>query len=965
MDSVCVDEETAAALLGGRLSADDARRIEEHADGCSSCREFISALAAVAAPSTPRLPSSRGSPASADVARADEVSPLAPTGVDAPRANSVPILARGDKLGRYVVLERIGVGGMGVVYAAYDPDLDRRVAIKLLRGLRAPAEIARARLMREAQALARLNDPHVVAVHDIGTFADQVFISMEFVDGGTVTQWLKLQRPWRDVLALYLLAARGLAAAHRAGLVHRDFKPDNVLVGKDGRPRVTDFGLARDLGRSDGPDAQSPSSSSSSSSPSPGALPLTQDGAVIGTPAYMAPEQHDGRPADARSDQYSFCVALYEGLFGARPTPDAVEAPRAGATRVPARIRRILARGLSRDAAARYPTMDALIAELSFDPAARLRRRALAAGLVAVAAAAVAVPLAITHRQGRLCSGGAARFAAVWTPARKAEIRAAILGTPVSWAAGAADQVVDTIDRYGRDWAAMYTDACEANRVRGVETDNVLELRMGCLQSQLDDVNALAGALAHTDKARVGRVIQAARGLTPVDRCADVVTLSAPPPPAPAQRAAVEKLRQRAPSANALYATGDWAEAQKQADALVAEARPVGYAPVTADALLLQAQIAGRRSDFTVAEKSFFDAAVTAESAGADDVAALAWTRLFGAQSDAGHFDDAARTLALAEATIGRMRGRHREIAGRLYRYKSDYERLLGHYPVSIADALKSLEESEAALGPTHLDTGFALGAVGTAYGSAENHQKALEYHERANRIIFAVYPPGHPQRDGFLTNLAADYANVGRWDDSINVLLELERAMQARSGKPTMELAYLYVGLADCMHHLQKFDKALDYAKKSLAVRESLAGPNFPDNALSLEYMSQEELALHHPKEALADAERAVAISDAPKPPAQSIVQALVFAGDAAAPLGARDKAKAYYTRAVAIAVAQKQPTIKFVGASFGLAKLAWAAGDRVRARADVEAALAALPDEPANAQALDELRGWLGAHR
>src|SRR3954453_18295126 len=175
-----------------------------------------------------------------------------PLGPQPPRQPGEP-LPRGSAVGRYVVLERIGSGGMGVVYAAYDPELDRKVALKLLRPDRAGAVgEAALRLQREAQAIARLSDPHVVAVYDAGTLGEQVFVAMEFVEGRTLREWLKAEpRSWSEILKAFLAAGRGLAAAHDAGLVHRDFKPDNVLLGGDGRVKVADFGLARPVGEAD------------------------------------------------------------------------------------------------------------------------------------------------------------------------------------------------------------------------------------------------------------------------------------------------------------------------------------------------------------------------------------------------------------------------------------------------------------------------------------------------------------------------------------------------------------------------------------------------------------------------------------------------------------------------------------------------------------------------------------------
>jgi serine/threonine protein kinase len=243
-----------------------------------------------------------------------------------PAATSVAnSLARGAAVGRYVILSRLGGGGMGVVYAAYDPDLDRKVAIKLLRpGRRTDAASeGRARLMREAQAMARLDHPNVVGVLDVGTFEDQVFIAMELVDGLSLMHWMRQGHRWRDVRERFIQAGRGLAAAHAAGIVHRDFKPDNVVIGKDGRARVLDFGLARaakseaDTEETAGPDGDVSVRSGSGSLE----RTLTQTGSLLGTPSYMSPEQWTSQPADAKSDQFSFCVAPGRGSTGGVPLP--------------------------------------------------------------------------------------------------------------------------------------------------------------------------------------------------------------------------------------------------------------------------------------------------------------------------------------------------------------------------------------------------------------------------------------------------------------------------------------------------------------------------------------------------------------------------------------------------------------------------------------------------------------------
>ena len=299
------------------------------------------------------------------------------------------------KIGRYRVLERRGEGAMGVVYAALDERLGRKVAIKLLHPHFAGDPTGRARLLREAQAMARLRHDNVVLIYDVGTHGadeEQVFIAMELVEGCNLDAWLRqAPRSLEERLAVFLQAGRALAAAHRAGVLHRDFKPENVLVDAGGRARVLDFGLARALAA---PAAGDPEDSLSE--------PLTRTGSILGTPAYMAPEQLRGDPVDARADQFSFCVALYDALYGERPFAAVqrfqplriVHVPKD--SRVPGAVRRALLRGLAEDPAARFPDMDALLAALR-PPIPR--RRGWLAGLPLVAGAGIGAWMAAAARE--------------------------------------------------------------------------------------------------------------------------------------------------------------------------------------------------------------------------------------------------------------------------------------------------------------------------------------------------------------------------------------------------------------------------------------------------------------------------------------------------------------------------------------------------------------------------------------
>ncbi len=295
-----------------------------------------------------------------------------------------PTLSRGTTIGRYMVLELLGEGGMGSVYCAYDPQLSRKVALKLLKPDLGSPE-AKLRILREAQAMAQVNHPNVVAIYDVGTHDDEVFLAMELVDGQTLRQWLKVERPWREKLRTLIAAGRGLSAAHHRGLVHRDVKPDNVLVGADGRARVTDFGLARAEAEME-PSQSIPSAAlqlklkdvSVSSD-------ITANGTVVGTAGYMPLEQLLARGVDAKSDQFSFAVTTWFALFGKSPYPSTTlpeylhdlehrtpVAPEG--TRVPAALTRALIKALSKDPSARFESLDALLDVLERDPTQRLKQ---------------------------------------------------------------------------------------------------------------------------------------------------------------------------------------------------------------------------------------------------------------------------------------------------------------------------------------------------------------------------------------------------------------------------------------------------------------------------------------------------------------------------------------------------------------------------------------------------------------
>ncbi len=397
-------------------------------------------------------------------------------------------------MGRYLVLDPIGIGGMGVVYAAFDPELGRRIALKVLHtgamdGVpAAQANMSRAMLLSEAQAMARLCHPNVASVFDVGMCGNRLFVAMEYIEGKALSAWLREEsRSWQEIRDAFVAAGRGLAAAHGAGIVHRDFKPDNVLIGNDSRVRVMDFGLARSVDGLVGADFSARFS-------------------LAGTPAYMAPEQLAGQLGDALSDQYSFCVALYEAWFHTRSLPgsdnelmSAIEAqarPMPVRSRPPALQCRCLARGLSRVPRERFLTMNQLIDALASTPRRNLHRWWIAA-LVSVVMLAGAVVVA--GRPESVCTGSRQQASTIWHDSRRGAALQAFRRTAKPFAMDVFVHTSEVIDRWEDQWADAHQDACEATRVRGDQSDEVLSLRMACLDRRLRQASAFTARLTHAD----------------------------------------------------------------------------------------------------------------------------------------------------------------------------------------------------------------------------------------------------------------------------------------------------------------------------------------------------------------------------------------------------------------------------------------------------------------------------------
>jgi tetratricopeptide (TPR) repeat protein/predicted Ser/Thr protein kinase len=838
------------------------------------------------------------------------------------------------RVGGYVILRELGSGGMGVVYAGYDERLDRRVAIKLLRDARGN-EAARARLHREAQAMARLAHPNVITVHEVGIHEGQLFVAMEFVAGKTLGAWMRERgspRPWPEVLEVFIAAGRGLAAAHEAGLVHRDFKPENVMVGDDGRVRVMDFGLARvdasELVRTGEVVAESSSSSR-----------LTQTGVVMGTPAYMSLEQFDGAELDARSDQFSFCVALYEALHGERPfagesVRQLVRALEHGEVRtapagtsVPTWLRSVIVKGLAKDRAQRWPSMRALLEALADDPAPRRRRWAAAAMVVAMLGGATWAVAAQLRADARVCQIGEEHLAGIWDAERRAEIERAILGTELSYAPGTWERVEQGLDEYTQQWLAAREQACEATH-NGEQSQELLDLRMACLDERLRHVRATVDVLAEADETVTKKAAEAVANLPRLERCADVDALRAsiPPPEDPQVARRVEVLDEQLARAEALEKAGKYAEGLVLADAVVAEATTLGYEPVLTRAWLRQGILQELMGEDEAAEATLERAYASAVGQQMPVEAASASGRLvYVVGAKLGRYQEGRRWAKDAEplaraADTHDTRTVYRNSLGAIAWAEGNLEEARGYVEQGLAI-------KESALGPEHPDVAASLNNLGLVLNSQGNYEEARDYHSRALAIFEKALGPEHPDTARSVNNLGYVAESLGNHEEARDYF---ERGLAISKEALGPEHPYL----ATCLNNvgrvansLGNYEEARGYLERSLAIREKTVGLEHPDTARVLTNLGKLAESQGKYEEARSYHQRALTIFEkALGPEHSSVASAHANLGSVAHSEGKYEEARGYHERALAIwekALGPEDPYVAFALTSLGKALL------------------------------------------
>jgi len=838
-------------------------------------------------------------------------------------------LSPGTRLGRYVVLEELGTGGMGMVFAAYDPELNRKVALKLLkpRSRERKRKSSSNRLLQEAQALAKLAHPNVITVYDVGTYGEQVFVAMELVEGDTLRGWMREKtRRWDEVLEVFIPAGRGLAAAHAANLVHRDFKPENVLIGRDGRVRVMDFGLARpmrgdtmtgSLGHSEDDAPADDPLEAAGGEPAQGsgvANPLlTQTGSTLGTPAYMAPEQHLGQATDARSDQFSYCVSLFHALFGARPFDGADAAaltiqkskaqitPPPNLSRVPSWVRRHVWRGLDPDPEQRFENMDRLLGALSDDPRVRRRKVLAIAGATLAVAGGVGGIQYWRNRAPSVCLEGPDKLDAIWNDARADTVGTALSSLELPGMDTAWGTARSSLDAYGESWTQMYTEACEATHVRGEQSARLLELRRSCLQERLDEVDSWATLLSDPTPAMGARAARAAMHISALSACADTEALASAvdPPQGDSLRDAVSALRSDLARVKVMADLGQYDEAVALARATYDASSTVDYPPVFAEARFRLGQAQGMRGDTEAAEDNLEEAQWKGASVKHDAIAAAAASalvHLVGHQR--GDHEDGLGWSRHAEAAIKRIGARGsmearllhdvgviRSDAGDFVRAATDLQRAIEVYAtvpaseVDQIDATRSLAEvylrqgkqdaaesafadaakrSAVIFGDGHPDVALANVGLAQVLDARGRHDDALTKMGAALASARAVYPATDPALIPLLEALSRSHSEHGdhaRAVEQKRAVLELQRA---RLGDHPQVAQVLYE-IGRSQEEARAPSQARESHMQALRMWERTRGDDHPDLAFALTSLGLLDVQSQDPSTAVERLERAL----------------------------------------------------------------------------------------------------------
>ena len=868
---------------------------------------------------------------------------VAPVGTPTVDPNPVfepPAPDRLRQLGRYIILGHLGSGGMSVVHEAYDPELDRKVALKILRGI--PGGVStQGRLLREGQALARITHANVVRVYDVGIDQGQVFIAMERIQGVTLRVWLaSAARSLPEILAVFIAAGRGLAEAHAAGIIHRDFKPENALIDATGTLRIVDFGLARGFGEDGERDP-----AALPSSPTLG-LPITQVGAVIGTLAYMAPEQLAGASIDARVDIFAFCVALFEAVYGARPFAGETAAeqlasiargPAVPATRrIKPELHAAIVRGLAADPKDRWPSIAALTDRLQ--ALARPSRRGAAALVLLAGVAGVGVFMAMPAA-AQPCSSVGQEIAETWSPQIAASVGEALGVDEGGFVDATWRRALPQLDGYAGRWSDTRLAVCEA-REQGAVSERLHDLEVGCLASRREALAATVAVIRRRGPAIVDELEELVETLPDLASCRDPARVQVrwAPPDDPAAAARVTALEARLADAEASMTGGDVARAEELLAGIKAELEGLAVPALVADLARVEGMLAarqGRAESMFAAERRRFASSLTI---GDHEAAALAAAELVGATEEPGAaqaWQAVAEALlegpgahALARATLDLKVGEAAQDRGDLHLALRTFEQGL------------ALAREDAGV-PWTLHLSLLQQALGlmAALGRYDNQEATLT---ELLTIVTDRRAEGHPEQIRARTFMAEGWVQRGDFEKASALLDEAATAI-ARGGVTRRDLSFEIATLRALIAGLR-----LDVPAFDVAFAQALSLASTPKDRLRLfSYAGSTYSNAGQLERAIAAFEAGIAAVGDDAPPAlalrrfeiQGLLAGLYLQVDRL------DDAEANYAAVLQATTAQPGPLAFFgIEAKAGLGDVLLRRGKTAEARREIEEALAML---------------------
>ncbi|PCC66446.1 Serine/threonine protein kinase [Nannocystis exedens] len=839
-------------------------------------------------------------------------------------------------IGPFIVERKLGEGAMGVVFVGYDRKLERKVALKLVRRQLLGNPAVRERMIREAQAMARLSNPHVVQVYQVGDHDGGIYMAMEYVEGETLSEWLRsAPRPWQRILRTLCDAGRGLAAAHAAGLVHRDFKPDNVLVDAAGRARVLDFGLVQAEGSAEEQAERSTRAASldhelaatapgePSRSTAPGTEPLdrsnllhwsvrlTQMGNVLGTPAYMSPEQHFGRPAGPTSDQFSFSITLYEALYGVRPfagdswaairlqVQDGIIPSPPLESPVPRRLFKVIARGLALEPNDRWPSLAAMIAALEHDPWKVRVRVAAMAGLIGAASLASYAVAVSQVEGGQRCQFDADKLAGVWDQTRAAAMTRAFEATHLPFATDTAQRVQGRIDAYAKAWLGERQAACQ-DHAAGVQTDRLIDLRVACLERRKAHLATLVDVFIAADRAVVENAVQAAASLPSLGACADSSDLVATvPPDDPAVAERVEVVGRELGRVDILERTGQYEQGLALAKQLRAEAASLGYPPLEAQAALgegrvLMASVRAAEAEAALRQALKLGIAHDLHATAAE----AAIMRIFVLGNDLERPREALAAAPFAEALVERARGAgllgpllHNN-TGAMHDLLGDVEAARASYEAAIA-GLRGLAEPD----PLEAIVHHNLGQMFLDRGRLE---PARDQFVRARDRFVAIVGDGHPLVAHPLIGLGDVDLGRGRHFEAMPSYLRALALLEGAHGPEHRYLMYPLVGLGHAHAQAGRSEEAAKYYARAVQIAER-ADVHDKFLAEALAGLADVSAAANAAEQAQLLYERASTVYDALGTDDEKAVRAALRAGELALQRGDREAASRWFERVLA----------------------------------------------------------------